>query len=65
MPRQDRTGPQGRGAKTGRGQGKCNPLGSVPASPQQGGRGTDRCTGQQAGRGSGRKGWRKGGRQGR
>ncbi len=25
MPRFDRTGPEGKGAKTGRGMGKCNP----------------------------------------
>ncbi len=25
MPRQDKTGPEGKGPMTGRGQGKCNP----------------------------------------
>jgi len=74
MPQQDRTGPQGQGPKTGRGQGKCNPKTGTPATPGQGGRGTGQGqgrgsgqgTGQGTGRGKGRgKGRGRGSGQGR
>jgi hypothetical protein len=55
MPRGDGTGPQGQGAKTGKGRGKCNPQDPSSGSQNQGGRGSGRRGGQ--GRG-------KGGRQG-
>jgi hypothetical protein len=51
MPQGDRTGPQGQGPKTGRGQGKCNPKGGTPAPQGQDGMGAGR--GQGKGRGSG------------
>jgi uncharacterized protein DUF5320 len=62
MPQGDRTGPQGRGPKTGRGLGRCNPKGVPAATRDQpgtgsgkgkgGGRGQDR--GQSGGSGRGR-----------
>ena len=52
MPRGDKTGPQGQGAATGRGQGGCNPRGNTSQMPQQGGRNPGR--GQGAGQGLGR-----------
>jgi Family of unknown function (DUF5320) len=56
MPRFDGTGPEGKGAMTGRGQGRCNPDGS-PYNSQRGmgmdgGQAFGR--GQGAGRGAGR-----------
>lgn len=69
MPREDKTGPQGQGPKTGRGQGRCNPQGGTPGSRGQGGkgpgRGAGRSAGQGAGRGTGQRGRGKGGRTGR
>ena len=52
MPQGDRTGPEGQGPKTGRGQGKCGPKGGTPAPQRQGGMGAGR--GRGAGRGAGR-----------
>ena len=46
MPRGDRTGPDGQGPKTGRGQGKC---GKGTRNPSQGNQG-----GMKSGRGGGR-----------
>ena len=54
MPQGDRTGPQGQGPRTGRGQGRCNPKGGTPAPRSQGGIGTGRDQGQGVGRGAGR-----------
>jgi hypothetical protein len=70
MPQGDRTGPQGQGPKTGRGQGKCGPKGGTPAPQDQGGmgsgqgqgRGADRGKSQGAGRGGGRGGGQGGGK---
>lgn len=45
MPKQDGTGPNGQGARTGRGMGNCN---------GRGGRGQDRGMGRGQGRGLGR-----------
>jgi hypothetical protein len=52
MPQKDRTGPQGQGAKTGQGLGKCGPKGGNPAPQDQGGMETSRK--QRAGRSAGR-----------
>ena len=69
MPREDRTGPEGQGPKTGRGQGKCNPQSGTPVSRGRGGmgsgQGTKRGAAQGAGRGAGQRGRGKGGRKGR
>ena len=67
MPRGDRTGPEGQGPKTGRGQGKCNPQGGILTPRGRGGmgsgRGTGRGAGQGTGRGTGQRGRGKGGRR--
>ncbi len=63
MPQGDRTGPQGQGPKTGRGRGKCNPKGVIPAPQDQNGKGTGRGQGRGSGRGAGR-GTGRGGGQG-
>jgi hypothetical protein len=71
MPRGDGTGPQGQGAMTGRGRGKCNPKDRAYVSPDHGGmglgrklgrsrrqgpgRGVDRTAGRGAGQGRGRR----------
>ena len=65
MPQRDRTGPQGKCSRTGRGLGKCNPQGGTPVPQRRGSMGSDRGTGQGAGRGSGQRGRGKGGRKGR
>ena len=52
MPQGDRTGPEGQGPKTGRGQGKCGPKGGTPAKQGQGAMGTGQ--GRGTGRGAGR-----------
>ncbi len=56
MPRFDGTGPEGKGAMTGRGQGRCNPAGSSYNSQRgmgmDGGQAFGR--GQGTGRGAGR-----------
>jgi hypothetical protein len=52
MPREDRTGPQGQGPRTGKGQGRCNPKGRTSVLPEQGGMGSGQ--GQGAGQGQGR-----------
>jgi hypothetical protein len=66
MPQGDRTGPQGRGPKTGRGQGNCNPKGGPSAPQEQGGMGAGRGQGRGSGRGAGRgKGRGRGSGQGR
>ena len=62
MPQGDRTGPQGQGPKTGRGQGKCGPKGATPATQGQSGRGRGQGSGKGAGRGQGKG---RGGGQGR
>ena len=62
MPQGDRTGPQGQGPKTGKGQGKCGPKGGTPAAQGQGGRGRGQGSGRGAGRGQGKG---RGGGQGR
>ena len=54
MPQGDRTGPQGQGPKTGKGQGKCGPKGETPASQGQGGRDRGQGSGKGAGRGQGK-----------
>jgi len=54
MPQGDRTGPQGQGPKTGKGQGKCGPKGGTPAPQGQGGRGRGQGSGRGAGRGQGK-----------
>jgi hypothetical protein len=68
MPREDRTGPQGQGPKTGRGMGKCGSKGGAPTSPGQGGMGSGgRGQGRGAGKGAGRgtdRGTGRGGGQG-
>jgi hypothetical protein len=64
MPREDRTGPQGQGPKTGRGMGKCGPKGGAPISQGQGGVGSGKGQGRGAGKGAGR-GTGRGGGQGR
>jgi hypothetical protein len=67
MPQGDRTGPQGQGPKTGRGQGKCGPKGATPAPQRQGGTGRGQGSGRGAGRGQGRgsgQGTGRGGGQG-
>ena len=53
MPQGDGTGPQGRGPKTGRGQGPCNPKGVPAAPPNQRGLGLGRGGGRGQGRGRG------------
>jgi len=58
MPQGDGTGPKGRGPKTGRGQGPCNPKDVPAAQGNQNGPGH----GKGGGRGKGRG---KGGGQGR
>jgi hypothetical protein len=55
MPRGDGTGPQGQGAKTGRGRGKCNPQEPSSGPQNQRGRGPGRQGGQGRGK-SGRQG---------
>jgi hypothetical protein len=54
MPQGDRTGPQGQGPKTGKGQGKCGPKGGTPPSQGQGGRGRGQGSSKGAGRGQGK-----------
>ena len=54
MPQGDRTGPQGQGPKTGKGQGKCGPKGGTPASQGQSGRGRGQGSGKGAGRDQGK-----------
>ena len=58
MPREDKTGPQGQGSRTGKGQGRCNPKGGTPVAPGQGGMGSGRGQGagqsQGAGQGQGK-----------
>ena len=54
MPQGDRTGPQGQGPKTGKGQGKCSPKGGTPAPQGQDGRGSGRGQGRRSGQGAGR-----------
>lgn len=57
MPRGDKTGPMGQGAKTGRGKGFCsgsNQPGCMDDSPGGGGRGLGRGTGRGMGQGGGR-----------
>ena len=53
MPKEDRTGPRGQGAKTGRGQGRCNPEDGTSAPQRKGGMGTGRVPEQGVGRGAG------------
>lgn len=53
MPGFDRTGPEGKGAKTGRGMGKCNPQKDVTDETRSG-KGLGRGQGQGKGRGRGR-----------
>jgi len=48
MPQGDRTGPQGQGPKTGKGQGKC---GKGTRNPSQGGIGSGRGGGKSQGQG--------------
>ena len=64
MPQEDRTGPQGQGPQTGRGQGKCSPKGGTPAQQGQGGMATGQGHRRGAGRGTSR-GRCQGSRQGR
>jgi hypothetical protein len=64
MPQGDRTGPQGQGPKTGRGQGKCGPKGGTSAPQDQGGMGSGQGQGRGAGRGKGQGTGRGGGRGG-
>ncbi|RLB85104.1 MAG: hypothetical protein DRH24_03080 [Deltaproteobacteria bacterium] len=52
MPNRDGTGPMGKGRKTGRGQGTCNPAGGSFSNNEQGRRNSGRGSGQD--RGSGR-----------
>jgi len=62
MPARDRTGPEGRGASTGRGMGDCTDQGRGVAGPR--GRGFGRGWGNGWGRGWGRgfgRGWGRGG----
>jgi hypothetical protein len=61
MPQEDRTGPQGRGPKTGRGMGKCGPKGGAPTPQDQGGIGAGRGQGRGSGKGMGRGSGRGGG----
>ncbi|MBK1700608.1 hypothetical protein CKO41_12315 [Thiococcus pfennigii] len=65
MPRQDRTGPQGRGPMSGRGRGNCaaNDVGTGFAGgpgPGNGRGGRGRCQGQGQGLGRGQRGARGG-----
>ncbi len=53
MPNQDRTGPEGQGARTGRGLGLCSGN-ATPNVPRGRGLGMGRGRGQGAGRGLGR-----------
>ena len=54
MPRGDGTGPQGQGARTGRGQGRCAPKGGTPAPRRNSDMGNSRGQGQGTGRSAGR-----------
>jgi hypothetical protein len=54
MPQGDRTGPQGQGPKTGKGQGKCGRNGGTSKPQRQGGRGRGQGSGRGAGRGQGK-----------
>jgi hypothetical protein len=56
MPRFDGTGPEGKGAMTGRGQGRCNTAGSSYSSERVIGMGAGQALGrgQGSGRGAGR-----------
>lgn len=62
MPRKDGTGPEGKGSKTGRGQGTCNPDSKNSGSAIRKGRGAGQGAGRGAGSGGG-KGRGKGGRK--
>ena len=53
MPKKDGTGPQGRGSRTGRGLGRCNPTGQASVLPGQGGMGSGRGAGRGRGKGTG------------
>ena len=53
MPRLDGTGPQGNGAMTGRGQGRCNPAGSFYGSDSAIGTAGGRSCGRGRGAGTG------------
>jgi hypothetical protein len=52
MPKRDGTGPMGKGRKTGRGQGACNPAGGSSIDNKQGRRNVG--GGSEQARGSGR-----------
>ncbi len=54
MPRGDRTGPDGQGPRTGRGQGKCGKGTQNPSQGGQRGMGSGRGGGSSRGQGQGR-----------
>lgn len=62
MPRKDGTGPEGKGSKTGRGQGSCNQDSKNSGSTGRQRQGSGQGSGRGAGKGGG-KGRGKGGRK--